>query len=293
MTMNFGETRGANQSMAAASEQAAESAHGQLLELYKGLGKVTGEQTMWSKIGLTPMIGQNDLRGEVFTVEDAASLNAFAMANGVGRISMWSANRDADCGPNMPESERVSNNCSGTEQSKGEFGTLLSKGVGSASSPTESRPSAVPVPEETAIVDDPAKSPFPVWNPMPRTRKSERVVWRGNVYEAKWWTQGDAPDQPVADVVATPWLLIGPVLPGDKPAPVPTVPSGLYPQWSSSTVYNKSDRIIFDGRVFESKWWNQGESPEAALQGAVNSPWLRLSNAQLKELLDAPVSKSP
>ncbi|MGL3807548.1 chitinase [Paeniglutamicibacter sp. R2-26] len=293
MTMNFGETREANQSMAAASEQAATSAHRQLLELYKSLNKATGEQTMWSKIGLTPMIGQNDLSGEIFTLEDAVSLNTFAKENGLGRISMWSANRDADCGPNMPESERVSNNCSGTKQAKGEFGKLLSLGLGSGSSTEDARPSAVPVPEETAIVDDPAKSPYPVWNVDAAYPKSERVVWRGNVFEAKWWTQGDVPDQPVADAGTTPWLLIGPVLPGDKPEPIPTAPSGLYPEWSAETVYEKSDRIIYGERVFESKWWNQGESPEAALQGAVNSPWLRLSNSQLQDAIDGAATKSP
>lgn len=285
MTMNFGATRSAGQSMAGAAEQAARSAHQQLKTLYKDMDRDIGDQTMWSRIGLTPMIGQNDLLGEVFTLQDAEELRVFASAQGVGRISMWSANRDMDCGPNFPDAQRVSNNCSGTAQDSGAFARALSSGMADAPVAEGSSPAVVEAPVETAIVDDPDKSPYPVWNAEAAYPKAERVVWRGNVYEAKWWTQADAPDLPVSDSGGTPWLLVGPVLPGDKPEPVVNVPTGTAPAWSAQTVYDKGDKVLFEGRIYEAKWWNQSESPQAAEQGAANSPWARLTNAQVRELL--------
>ena len=284
MTMNFGETRAAGQSMAAASEQGARAAHSQLKAIYRDLGQVLGDQTLWAKIGLTPMIGQNDLIGEVFTLDDAVALKGFAAATGIGRISMWSANRDIDCGPNFPDLQRVSNNCSGTSQAKGAFAGVFSADMTKVVTAQQgSAPMAAPM--ETAIVDDPAKSPYPVWNKEAAYPKSERVVWRGNVYEAKWWSEGAAPDLPVSNEGAATWMLIGPVLPGDKPEEPVVVPPGTYPAWSADKIYEKGERVLFEGRIFEARWWNQANSPDAALRGAVDSPWTKFSNEEVREIL--------
>jgi chitinase len=45
-----------------------------------------GSQTLWRQIGVTPMIGQNDVPGAIFTPDDAAGLNAFAREKGLGRV---------------------------------------------------------------------------------------------------------------------------------------------------------------------------------------------------------------
>ncbi|KAI8818576.1 glycoside hydrolase superfamily [Fimicolochytrium jonesii] len=48
-----------------------------------------------TQIGITPMIGQNDVAGEVFRLADAAQLSTWASSTPwVGRIAMWSVNRD-------------------------------------------------------------------------------------------------------------------------------------------------------------------------------------------------------
>jgi len=48
-----------------------------------------------SKIGVTPMIGQNDAQSEVFTLADAKTLLNWAKSNSkAGFLSMWSATRD-------------------------------------------------------------------------------------------------------------------------------------------------------------------------------------------------------
>ncbi|MGG5753415.1 chitinase [Zafaria sp. Z1313] len=289
MTMNFGETREQNESMAAASIRAAHSVHAQLGAAYEQRGTSMGAQSLWRRIGLTPMIGQNDLLGEVFDLDDAAELNRFAVEQGVGRVSMWSANRDAPCGPNYPDVTRVSENCSGAEQGNGDFAKVLSDGLGMAGPVADAQagPSLPgPAPVETAISDDPETSPYPVWNDVAVYVEGDRSVWRGNVYEAKWWNQNARPDAPVVDAGSTPWKLVGPVLPGDKPQPVTTVPDGFYPKWSAKATYVKEDRVLFEGRVVEAKWWNTAESPEAALQGSGDSPWKLLSNVEVQAILD-------
>ena len=95
MTMDFGEvaapTTGPNaKTMGAYVIQAGQSTYSQLSALYGQYGL----KYSWSQLGLTPMIGVNDVTTEVFTVADAQAVEDFAVANGVGMLSMWSLQRD-------------------------------------------------------------------------------------------------------------------------------------------------------------------------------------------------------
>jgi hypothetical protein len=50
---------------------------------------------MTSKIGITPMIGVNDVAGEVFSLSDAQDVYDFAQRTAwVSSLGMWSSNRD-------------------------------------------------------------------------------------------------------------------------------------------------------------------------------------------------------
>ena len=69
-------------------------------------------------IGLTPMIGQNDVRPEVFTLDDARAVLAFAQEKQIGMLSMWSVARDQAC-PNG--GTYVSPTCSGITQTQWDF----------------------------------------------------------------------------------------------------------------------------------------------------------------------------
>jgi hypothetical protein len=53
----------------------------------------------WSSIELTPMIGGNDVAGEAFTLADADTVAAFAIAQGLAGVHYWSYDRDVDCPP--------------------------------------------------------------------------------------------------------------------------------------------------------------------------------------------------
>jgi hypothetical protein len=70
-----------------------------------------------SAVGITPMIGKNDTKGETFTVDDARATLSYAKSNSeVRRLSMWSAGRD-----NGGCQETVSPTCSGIAQRAWEF----------------------------------------------------------------------------------------------------------------------------------------------------------------------------
>lgn len=279
MTMDFSASKAAGQTMYQASASAADAAHTQLQALYRDNGADLGSDTAWRKLGITPMIGQNDIAGEIFTLDDAALLNKYAKSKGVGRVSMWSLNRDRTCGSNYPDVTKVSDSCSGVKQGDVHFSTVLGADV----IPTMSAEPQVTAASATPTVsDDPSTSPYPVWNKSARYVSGDRTVWHGNVYEAKWWTQGDSPDNPVEQGATVPWKLIGPVLPGDRPSPRTTIPAGTFPDWSPSTVYQRGSRVLFDGYAFEAKWWTQSDSPQAMLEGAPDSPWMKLTPAQLE-----------
>ena len=51
----------------------------------------------WKAVAVTPMIGVNDVSTEIFKVEDATQLVAFAKEKGLARLAMWSGTRDKEC----------------------------------------------------------------------------------------------------------------------------------------------------------------------------------------------------
>lgn len=285
MTMDYGPSLEKGQSMLQGSKNALINTHRQLKALYQRAGIQLSDATLWSKIGATPMIGQNDIADEIFTLDDAKSFNQFTLERKIGRMSMWSANRDMACGGNYVDVKLVSDSCSGIDQDKKAFATLLGAGFKGSISLSAG---LVTTSDSNAKVkqkaDDPATSPYPIWSTSNAYLEGTKVVWHGNVYEAKWWTQGDMPDNPVLQTWETPWQLIGPVLPGEKPVPQATLPAGTYPEWSGATTYDTGQRVLFKGVPYQAKWWNQGQSPAASSSNAESSPWTPLTQKQINEI---------
>lgn len=284
MTMDFGDSREKTQSMSDASISALEQTHRQLKALYSRAGISLTDATIWHKVGATPMIGQNDIQGEIFTLDDAVALNTFAVTQGLGRMSMWSMNRDQSCGPNYVDLTRVSDSCSGVDQGAVRFATLLSPGfdgraVRAAGNVTTSEPV-----DPEKILDVPATSPYVIWSESSSYLQGTKIVWHRNVYEAKWWTRGDLPDSPVLAQWETPWTLIGPVLRGETPVVVPTLPEGTYSNWEGGVAYEKGTRVLFSGVPFQAKWWTQGDSPEAASSEPDASPWVPLKASEVASI---------
>lgn len=95
MAMDYGEsaapTSGTSaKTMGAYAIQSAQSTYTQLSTLYSKYGQTFA----WSQIGVTPMLGVNDIVSEVFTVADAQALEDFARTKGIGMLSMWQVLRD-------------------------------------------------------------------------------------------------------------------------------------------------------------------------------------------------------
>lgn len=128
MTMNYGSSRSASQSMLDASTSAAQATHEQLSIIYQRAGMTLNSDQIWRKMGLTPMIGRNDLPGEVFELDAARGLNAFALSKGAARVSMWSLNRDTSCPQDAGEGP-ASHICSGINQGNQRFSDLLGAGL--------------------------------------------------------------------------------------------------------------------------------------------------------------------
>jgi hypothetical protein len=74
------------------------------------------------KIGITPMIGINDVPEEIFTLADAQKLADYASGAHIGMIGMWQLSRDRQC--DHPSSE-TQLDCSGVEQDPWEFSKTL------------------------------------------------------------------------------------------------------------------------------------------------------------------------
>ncbi len=72
-------------------------------------------------VGITPMIGLNDVVPEVFTLADASALLTAAQQNNIGMLAMWSTGRDQQCSG----SPTVSPACSGVVQSPWAFTNIF------------------------------------------------------------------------------------------------------------------------------------------------------------------------
>lgn len=293
MTMNFGKSLDDGETMGEASIRALKETHRQLGALYRLAGTELRGATLWSKIGATPMVGQNDAKAEVFDFDDAHLLNTFTLENAIGRVSMWSLNRDTSCGPNYTYLTQVSDACSGIDQEGLSFADVLAQGMTgrpalSAGVITTEEPMS---PEE--LVDDPATSPYAIWAKDSSYLAGTKVVWHRNVYQAKWWTRGEVPDNPVLNAWETPWTLIGPVLPGEEPVALPTLAYGVFDEWQGTTIYDKGNRVSFEGAAYEAKWWTQGDSPAAFSSDPDGSAWAPLTADEVAAISAGGAGDSP
>jgi chitinase len=275
MTMNYGSSRRPDRDMVETTADALAAAWRQLDSAYRRVGRNPTSGAVWRKLGMTPMIGQNDEPNDRITVSDAERLFDLAERVGLGRMSIWSLNRDQKCGAQL-DLGIVSNLCSGVQQKTLAFTYLFDRLPGRSTHAA----SAVALPSTTGTRDNPATSPYAIWTETGVYKAGDKVTWRRNVYEAKWWSHSDVPDEPVVHEWDTPWRFLGPVLPGDRPPP--PLPVGTYPQWLSSRVYVKGDRVQVGTTAYEAKWWTRGERPDATVVQAWDLPWEELDPRKVR-----------
>lgn len=90
MTMDYGSYYSAGKTMGDLAISAATDTVTQLKKLMPSLS----DSAAWAKIGITPMIGINDVSSEVFSITDAKNISTFAKTKGVGLLAFWAINRD-------------------------------------------------------------------------------------------------------------------------------------------------------------------------------------------------------
>ncbi|MCU1454734.1 MAG: glycosyl hydrolase family 18 [Acidimicrobiales bacterium] len=272
MAMEYGASRPASMSFVAASLSGIDAAAGQVTSAYKRVGVTLTPSASFAKLGVTPMIGQNGGAADRLDTRDARRLFDESSRRGVRRFSMWSLNRDVECGGNIDPA--ISNNrCSGVAQTPLQFSQIF----GEASGRATSTPPTTTVDENggrASLVTSATPGPHPDWRPRREYETGTKVVWHGQVYVAKWWNKAAQPDASVKHEWDSPWRVLGPVLAHDVPPTTsPPLPAGTYPEWHQGTIYNPGERVQHLGIGYRAKWWTRGEDPAVDVDNEWQSPW--------------------
>lgn len=89
-----------------------------------------------------------------------------------------------------------------------------------------------------------APSTAAAWTASQVYTQGSKVQYNGLEYQARWWTQGNAPGSDTGEV----WML--------------TVPADGAPQpWQSSQVYYGGEPTAYQGNQYSAKWWTKGNVP--------------------------------
>ncbi len=302
--------------------QAAQSTFQQLKTLYANNGISKTDAELWRMIGITPMIGLNDVTTEVFYQQDAQEVLDFAQQQHIGLLSQWSANRDKQCDEGAVD--YVSPSCSSILQTPFEFAHIFNAYTGDggtpAPTPTPTNPTPTPTPTPTPNpTSTPTTTPVPTstpttaptatptptpapgactappWDPTAVYVADDIVSHNGHQWRAKWWTQGEEPGTTGQWGV---WEDLGPCDGGEATlTPTPTNPSPTpnptstpapgactAPPWDPTAVYVADDIVSHNGHQWRAKWWTQGEEPGTTGQWGV---WEDLGPCDGGTLMDA------
>ena len=94
MAMDYGDGAAPNPNgrMGTYAINSAQSLHNQLVPLLPG----KTDAQIWNLVGVTPMLGQNDVASEVFKQADMQQLLTFAGQQHLGELSFWDVTRDGN-----------------------------------------------------------------------------------------------------------------------------------------------------------------------------------------------------
>jgi hypothetical protein len=175
MTMDYG-TSGTE--MGTASNQALDASAGQVAGVF-GIST----SAAYARLGNTPMIGQNDSPGEIFTLADASTVESHAAQEGIALLSFWSEGRDNG---GCPGQTSASSTCSGVSQGNGAFTQAFqpfttggSSGGGGGGTPT-------PTPTPTGSCAAP-------WNNSTAYVSGNEVSYNGGNWTANQWNYNEVP----------------------------------------------------------------------------------------------------
>ncbi len=160
----------------ASSQTAALTAFNQILQSTFGWDAATA----YAHEGFSGMNGRSD-SAEYFYPSDFQTVLDYATGNHMARFTFWSVNRDRECDP--PDNNgTTSGTCSSVAQTPYEFSAYSVEFAG-ATPPTP--PPTSPPPSGTCTA--PAYSATAIYT------AGDEVSYQDHTWQAKWWTQGEAP----------------------------------------------------------------------------------------------------
>ena len=182
MTMDYGSS---GTEMGTAADQALDASASQLTSVF---GVSSG--SAYAMLGNTPMIGQNDSSGEIFTLADASTVESYAAQKGIAMLSFWSEGRDNG---GCPGQTSASSTCSGLSQNSGAFTQAFQSFTGGTSTSTGS---ASPTPTATASstpTSGGGGSCATAWSNSTAYTSGNEVSYNGQNWTANQWNYNEVP----------------------------------------------------------------------------------------------------
>ena len=232
MTMDFGPGEGAEKEMLATIERALEATQLQVQSLWRAAGLASSAGAAWGHVGVTPMLGVNDVTDQRFTTKDARGLAKFIDQHGhPARLGLVAEPRLSSAAAPSPRSANSPTPAAASSRNRSNSPTIFSglRGTKTAHNEAAEASSAAPTHPST-VTDDPATSPYPIWRPASAYAAGYKVVWQGQIYQAGWWNQGTAPGTAAADSPSGPWQPIGPVPAGSTAPQLVKIDTGEPPE---------------------------------------------------------------
>lgn len=89
-----------------------------------------------------------------------------------------------------------------------------------------------------------AANSAPEWENNKSYLKGEHVTYNFYIYEAKYWTKGNKPNQCEN---GNPWKTI--------------TKSDEIQAWNNECIYDKNDQVSYNSKIYKAKWWSKNNIP--------------------------------
>ena len=219
-------------------------------------------------MGATPMIGQNDVPGETFTLSDAQRARLLRPSRAPRpRLDVVGQPRLAVRRPvaRRPGLEHVQRHLA--EAARVHLGAR----------PAERPPAGAhdrPGAAGRVAHADPRRSGDQPVSDLARHQDVPRRRARSSGTTASTRPSGTrrarVPDAPVKHLWDTPWRYLGPILSTDVTT---GASSSTLDPWNADQVYLEGSTVLYNGLVYKAKWWTQADTPSSDPQRLGNVPW--------------------
>jgi chitinase len=220
--------------------------------------------TAYNHEGFSGMNGRSD-SGEMFTLADFNTILNFAQSNHMSKFTFWSVNRDRQCSP--PDNNgTTSGTCSSTPQNDWDFSRVIAKFSGVTPPPPNTPPPGATATPTSGTGNTGSCAGVAAYSSSAVYTNGMQVVYNNQLWQAKWWTQGETPSTGGSGV----WTLVGSCGGSGSATATPGSGSGQcagVAAYSSSAVYTNGMKVVYNNQLWQAKWWTQGEAPSTGGSG--------------------------